>query len=60
MSIVIDESECVGCESCVSVCPEVFEMNDDGDKAQVINAESTEACVEEAINVCPVSCISQE
>ena len=60
MSIVIDENECLGCESCVSVCPEVFEMNDAGDKAIVINDESTDPCVDEAIDICPVSCIAHE
>ena len=26
---VIDADECTGCETCVSICPEVFEMTDD-------------------------------
>ncbi|WP_290919025.1 ferredoxin [Halodesulfovibrio sp.] len=53
----IDEDECIGCESCVELCPSAFEMNADGDKAIVINEDCTDDCVEEAIDTCPVSCI---
>lgn len=60
MAIVIDEDACVGCESCVEVCPEVFEMNDDGDKAVVKNPDSDADCVEEAIDLCPGEAISKE
>ncbi len=60
MTIMIDEEECLGCESCVSTCPDVFQMNADGDKAIVIDEDSTADCVAEAIDVCPVSCISQK
>lgn len=58
--IVIDEEECVGCETCVELCPDVFEMNADGDKAVVKDPDSTAECVEEAIDTCPNEAISQE
>lgn len=35
-SVKIDEDECVGCESCVDLCPEVFEFDEDREKAVVI------------------------
>ena len=58
--IVIDEEECLGCESCVEICPDVFEMNDD-EKAVVKDGADTDAdCVEEAIASCPGECISKE
>lgn len=60
MAIVIDENECMGCESCVELCPDVFQMNDDGDKAIVTNADSDADCVEEAIDSCPAEAISKE
>ena len=28
--VVIDQSECIGCESCVEICPEVFGFEVDG------------------------------
>ena len=31
--VVIDTDECVGCESCVELCSEVFAFNEDEEKA---------------------------
>ncbi|WP_029897584.1 ferredoxin [Desulfohalovibrio reitneri] len=59
MAIVIDEEECVGCESCVELCPDVFAMDDDGEKAVVLAADSDADCVEEAIDSCPSEAISR-
>ena len=54
----IDEEECIGCESCVELCPDVFKFNDDTDKAEVIDEDKGgEGCVEEAIASCPGECI---
>jgi ferredoxin len=60
MPIVIDEEECVGCEACVEVCPDVFEMNEDEEIAMVKDPDSTAECVEEAIDNCPNEAISKE
>lgn len=58
-TVEIDEEECMGCESCVVVCPSVFEMDEDGEKAIVIDgADANEECVEEAIASCPADCIT--
>ncbi|WP_457577191.1 ferredoxin [Desulfomarina sp.] len=57
----IDEDECIGCESCVEICPDVFRFNDDTDKAEVIDEDSGgEECVEEAAASCPAECIHIE
>ncbi len=59
--VVIDEDECTGCETCVELCPDVFEFNDDDEVAVVIQAEGgPEDCIEDAIDSCPVECISWE
>ena len=58
MAIEISE-ECIGCETCVELCPEVFQMNDETEKAIVIAPDSDAACVEEAIDSCPVEAISK-
>jgi len=51
---------CEGCEACVSLCPGVFEMGDDG-KAHVKNPDACDACdCEEAIRICPVEAIGWE
>ncbi len=57
--VIIDKDECIGCQSCVELCPEVFEFNEAEDKAEVILPEGgPEDCIQEAIEVCPVECIS--
>ncbi len=57
---VIDWDLCEGCESCVAICPEVFEMGDDG-KAFVKNPDACGTCdCQEAIDTCPVEAISWE
>lgn len=60
MAIVIDENECIGCETCVELCPDVFEMNEDSEKAVVKEPDSDLECVEEAIDSCPSEAISRE
>lgn len=54
--VKIDKQKCIGCGACVSVCPEVFEMGNDG-KAK-IKAQKNIPCVKEAIESCPVNAIS--
>lgn len=60
MEAKVDKDTCIGCGLCPSVCPEVFDMQDDG-KAGVIvdqvpgNAEDT---AKEAEESCPVNAIS--
>lgn len=59
--VIIDTEECIGCESCVELCPEVFEFDEGQEKAVVISADSyDETCVDEAIETCPVECIHWE
>ncbi len=60
-TVYIDEEECIGCGSCVEICPEVFRMQEGEEKAEVIKPEGgPEDLVQEAIDTCPVSCIHWE
>ena len=34
--VIIDAEECIGCESCVELCSEVFTFNEAEEKAEVI------------------------
>jgi len=55
---VVDPELCIGCESCVELCPEVFEVRDDV-KAYVIGEDKCDSCdCEEAANICPTEAIS--
>jgi ferredoxin len=59
--VYIDEDECIGCGSCEEVCPEVFKLNEEKEKAEVIKPEGgPEDLIQEAIEACPVSCIHWE
>ncbi|MGD2124623.1 MAG: ferredoxin [Desulfobacteraceae bacterium] len=59
--VFIDLDECIGCGSCQEICPEVFELNEDTEKAQVIKPEGgPEDLIEEAMGECPMSCIFWE
>ncbi len=56
--VYIDEDECIGCGLCEEICPEVFKLNEEADKAEVIKPEGgPEELIEEAIGTCPVDCI---
>lgn len=55
---VIDQDLCVGCETCVAICPDVFEIRDDG-KAYVTAEDKCNSCdCQEAMDSCPTECIS--
>ena len=59
MKVTIDHSLCIGDGICEEICPEVFELRDDG-LAYVINENpdaSLEAKVREAADACPTDAI---
>jgi ferredoxin len=59
--VYVDEEECIGCGSCEEICPDVFALNEDTEKAEVINPEGgPEDLIEEAMEACPVECIQWE
>lgn len=71
MKIVIDRENCIGCGACETVCPEVFELAEDGkssitekyrrsDLGQGKVKEGMASCVESAKDSCPVEVISME
>ena len=59
--VTLDQDECIGCGSCEEICPEVFKLNEDTEKAAVIKPEGgPEDQIQEAIDTCPVTCINWE
>lgn len=62
MRVVIDYAKCIGAGTCADICPEVFEMGDDG-LAHVINENPEPALhekVKEAVAECPTGAIYVE
>jgi ferredoxin len=61
MKVTVDEETCIGCESCVEMCPEVFEMSDDKAIVKVDEVpEGVEESCREAAENCPVEAIQIE
>jgi ferredoxin len=57
-TITKNMDECIACGLCVELCPAVFVLGEDKPiiaKPQV--GPEDEACAQEAIDSCPVSCI---
>ena len=61
MKASVDQEACIGCGVCVDICPEVFQMNDDG-KSEAVDAPGDEyrAKAEEAAGECPAEAIKIE
>ena len=59
MKAVVDQDLCISCGSCIDICPEVFDWNDDG-KADVKVTpvpENLEESVTDASESCPTEAI---
>lgn len=59
-NITVDKNKCLGCGTCVALCPKVFKLGNDG-KAEVIDPKGdTEENIKNAIDSCPVGAIKGE
>ena len=59
MKAAINQDQCIGDSVCIDICPEVFEMRDDG-LAYVIAEDvpaELETLAQEACDACPTSAI---
>jgi ferredoxin len=62
MKVSINPELCGGCGPCVDICPEAFELNEEGlavTKVDEVPVELEEAC-KEAANDCPTEAITIE
>ena len=62
MKAYVDKDDCIGCGLCPEICPEIFQMGDDG-KAVASKDEVPEILLtgaKEAEEQCPVSAITVE
>lgn len=61
MKVVVNRDNCIGCGACEALCPEVFQIDDEG-LSTVINNEINEELnekVTEAMESCPTSAITE-
>lgn len=66
MKIIQEHEKCIGCGSCVAICPKYWKISDDG-KAKPVGSKAKGSnfeleideleCNQEAADVCPVQCI---
>ncbi|NLM34459.1 MAG: ferredoxin [Clostridiales bacterium] len=58
----VDKDTCIGCGLCPSICPEVFEMQDDGKAGTIVDEVPSEVedSAKEAESSCPVNAIEIE
>lgn len=59
--VKVNKEKCIGCGYCTSVCPEIFEIGEDG-KSQVkkdAHPEKYKDCIKEAKEGCPVGAIEE-
>jgi len=55
--IILDKDKCIGCGTCVAVCPGNYELDKDG-KAKALNEEvESLGCNRIAEETCPVKAI---
>ncbi|OYT66038.1 ferredoxin [Candidatus Bathyarchaeota archaeon ex4484_205] len=60
MKISIDKDACIGCGLCESLCPDVFQLGEDG-KAEVISPDGCDGCdCQSVADSCPSSAIKIE
>lgn len=62
MKAIVDRDACIGCGLCESICPEVFELDDESIAVVLVDeipAESEE-CTEQSEDECPVEAITVE
>lgn len=61
MKVTVDRDTCIGCGSCASICPDVFQLDDEGISTVIAQPDaSNESSVKEAADSCPVGAISIE
>lgn len=54
--IKVNQEQCIGCGLCVSLCPDVFAMNDDYQAEPI--ADTNHECAKRAAASCPVDAIT--
>ena len=59
MEVMVDPDKCIACQSCVELCPDLFECPEDVAIVKVSSVPSElEECAKEAVDICPTEAIS--
>ena len=62
MKVAVNQGNCIGCGACESICPEVFQINDEG-LSSVVGGEEEfknhEDEIRDAVDSCPTGAIEE-
>ena len=58
--IKIGQEKCIGCGSCVAICPDCFEMDEENKAKIKEDVTCNGGCNKEVIDICPVDAIIEE
>ena len=56
-NIWIDRPACTGCNVCVEMCPDVFELDEDGVAVAMNPKGDSDDAIQDCLDACPESCI---
>ncbi len=54
----VDREKCIGCATCVNLCPEVFEMKEGKSSVRENAPEKCDCDLEEVAESCPIEAIT--
>ncbi len=62
MKVKVNQDTCIGCGACQAICPNIFEIGDDGHAVAKVDTvpESDVANAQDAKESCPVGAITEE
>ena len=60
MKIKINKETCIDCGSCISICSDCFDFDDQDKTIVKPGKESDCPCADEAIDICPTQAIEKE
>lgn len=61
MKVFVDPEVCISCGTCIDICPEVYDWNDEGKAHSLYDEvpEDLEECAKEGLESCPVEAIKE-
>lgn len=60
VKVKVDRETCIGCGVCVSLCPTVFALDEEGKSKVIKQPEEGECDIDAAASSCPVGAITVE
>ncbi|MCI5578994.1 MAG: ferredoxin [Oscillospiraceae bacterium] len=57
MEVYVDRDGCIGCGVCAQICPDVFQLDEEGLSEVIAKPDGFEDQVNEAAGACPVEVI---